>query len=600
MGTREKGCRTLFGLALLAVVLAGPATLAAGEPSAPEKAFDCLWRSFDANYALFPTKHVDWQALYKVYRPRVNAATTDEELFAAMSGILGHLNDNHVRLISPQPFRFFSAGWLFDRYGTAGIAKFQAFMGARPVPARYFPAPLRESANGIFAHGWLADGIGYVHFNAFDDAAGSARAMDEILAEFRTARALIVDVRRNGGGDDQVGKLLANRFADRKRLYMTSRDRNGPRHGDLDPVKRFFVEPAGPFPFTGPVILLTNRHSVSAAENFALAMRILPHVTVVGDFTSGCFADNYTAKLPNGWTIGLSMNLFLDCHGFCWEGIGVPPDIKVQDDYDSPERDRDPILETALDLIRSGPPARQDDSEGVPTAESLARLLAGDIRTMGADRAAARCARRYAGDRTGRYYLDAYELLELAGQLDESGQEEAGRQVLTLAGRLFPEMADPLEQLGFACLKGNRNEEAAQAFQEAISRRKPKLSPYARQFQTCLGDELAVALARGGSAALAGKFRSLRDEYPDWTNEGLVNSWGYELLGRGLAEQALPYFTLNTEQFPGSSNAWDSLGEALAKAGKKEEAVRSYEKSLQLNPKSRSATEALKKLRGDR
>ena len=51
--------------------------------------------------------------------------------------------------------------------------------------------------------------------------------------EFRNARALVVDVRGNGGGDDRVGRAIASRFTDRNRLYMTVALRNGPKHDDF-------------------------------------------------------------------------------------------------------------------------------------------------------------------------------------------------------------------------------------------------------------------------------------------------------------------------------------------------------------------------------
>jgi carboxyl-terminal processing protease len=269
---------------------------------------------------LFKAKHIDWQALYNVYRPEVTPKTTDDELFTILSKMLGHLNDNHVRLTSTNPERYFGAGFLYDFFGESGYPAFRAIiMRKRPVPERYFKSPLKETGNGIFAYGWLDGKIGYFHFNGFNNLEISAEAIDEIMAEFKDATAMIVDVRRNGGGNDQVGKLIADRFADRKRLYMTTQERNGSKHDDFDPMKRFFVEPEGPIQFTKTVILLVNRLSISAAENFGLAMRILPHVTVVGDFTSGCFADNYGFRLPNGWNVSLSKNLFLDYNGFCWE-----------------------------------------------------------------------------------------------------------------------------------------------------------------------------------------------------------------------------------------------------------------------------------------
>lgn len=104
-----------------------------------------------------------------------------------------------------------------------------------------------------------------------------------------------------------MGKVIADRFAGKCRLYMVVRDRSGPGYDDFREPKYWHVDPA-PRTFTKPAILLANRFSVSAAENFVLAMRVLPHVTVVGDFTSGCFADMAWFDLPNGWRFSLSRN----------------------------------------------------------------------------------------------------------------------------------------------------------------------------------------------------------------------------------------------------------------------------------------------------
>jgi len=66
--------------------------------SEPEKNFEFLWKDFDQNYGIFGPKRVDWDWLYKVYRPKVTPQTTENELFTIMSGMLKQLNDNHVRL----------------------------------------------------------------------------------------------------------------------------------------------------------------------------------------------------------------------------------------------------------------------------------------------------------------------------------------------------------------------------------------------------------------------------------------------------------------------------------------------------------------------
>ncbi len=61
--------------------------------------------------------------------------------------------------------------------------------------------------------------------------------------------------------------------------------------------------------------------------------------------------------------------------------------------------------------------------------------------------------------------------------------------------------------------------------------------------------------------------------------EAVVNLMGYEALTRGETERALAFFRLNSETYPDSANVWDSLGDALDRAGKKDEALASYEKA---------------------
>src|SRR6266498_2837125 len=52
--------------------------------------------------------------------------------------------------------------------------------------------------------------------------------------------------------------------------------------------------------------------------------------------------------------------------------------------------------------------------------------------------------------------------------------------------------------------------------------------------------------------------------------ESELNSLGYQLLGDHRTNEAVEIFQLNTNSYPNSSNAFDSLGEALLKSGNKE------------------------------
>ena len=79
--------------------------------------------------------------------------------------------------------------------------------------------------------------------------------------------------------------------------------------------------------------------------------------------------------------------------------------------------------------------------------------------------------------------------------------------------------------------------------------------------------------------------------------EGGINRLGYFVLYTLRAPaDALEIFALNTETFPQSANAYDSLGEAYLVSGDTTKAILNYRKSLALNPKNSNAEAVLKRL----
>ena len=75
--------------------------------------------------------------------------------------------------------------------------------------------------------------------------------------------------------------------------------------------------------------MLTSNVTVSAAEIFTMAMRALSNVTHAGQATRGALSDELTKRLPNGWRVTLSNEIYLDAAGKAWEGAGVPPKLAI-------------------------------------------------------------------------------------------------------------------------------------------------------------------------------------------------------------------------------------------------------------------------------
>ena len=586
-------------LLILAALSVVPGLVAAQQLSEPEKNFEHLWKTYDRNYALFGAKHIDWDALYKVYRPRVTAKTTDDELFQIIADMLGNLNDNHVGLSSPK--RRFQSGIL-------GQMKMEDF-GLDLVKQKYLKGKAKPLVDGVFDYGWLTDSIGYFHFRGFGRMEQTEAAIDQIIKEFKDAKAIVVDVRGNGGGDDRVGKLIADRFADRKRLYMKTAIRNGARHDDFTPWKYWYVEPGGPLQFTKPVILLTHRFSVSAAENFTLAMRMLPHVTVVGDATSGVFADVYGDRMPNGWSFRVSFKLFIDPSGFCWEGIGVPADIRETNTKQDIEQQRDKVLDLAVSLIESGGLRSQDESLSLrDIRESLAKNLARDINEKGLE-AALKAYRKAKSGPPASYYFDLEELMEAGDRLWKAGKKTEAIEAFKIGVAESPWSSAAHETLADAYFNLGDATQAASMYKKAseLNRRSYpwEIGSYDDAVRLSKGTMLlAKNLARdvedkGIEAALKafdqGKAGDPNSYYID---EDKINQLGYQMLNRGKTADAIEVFKLNVREFPKSSNVYDSLGEAYLKAGNNELAVQNYKRASELDPTNRNAIEVVKRLSG--
>ncbi|WP_339634686.1 serine hydrolase [Bizionia echini] len=78
-----------------------------------------------------------------------------------------------------------------------------------------------------------------------------------------------------------------------------------------------------------------------------------------------------------------------------------------------------------------------------------------------------------------------------------------------------------------------------------------------------------------------------------------LNRLGYEYLSAHKNLIAIRLFQLTANEFPASSNAFDSLGEAYLKQGDSALAIANYKKSLELNPANQHAKDVLKSLNFD-
>jgi DNA-binding beta-propeller fold protein YncE len=113
-------------------------------------------------------------------------------------------------------------------------------------------------------------------------------------------------------------------------------------------------------------------------------------------------------------------------------------------------------------------------------------------------------------------------------------------------------------------------------------------------------DLLAAAFDQGGLEAMTKTYREWKGNPATASvfTEVQVNVVGYQLMGAGELEGAIELFKMNAESYPQSFNVYDSLGEGYMNAGRTEEAITNYERSLAINPANQNAVRMLEKIRG--
>ena len=337
----------------------GKSIIGGDQDLSPEHSFEILWQEFNDFYALFETKNVDWDGIYRFLRPRITPQSTPQELFAICALMLEYLNDRHVALVTP--FSGFVSGRSDEPLtvdpSIVGRDTTIALGGGREESfdfdqVRNYVGNMHSQ--GSLQYGIIQNHIGYLFIPGFSGSVKDWESdIDAVLEQLRNTSGVIIDLRQNSGGVAGISRAVMARFIKTTHIYGYEEFRNGPNRSDFTSPRELKIEPADARQYINPIVLLVGKNTASAAERIVLALREQPHVTVVGSLTAGALGGTKRGQLPNGWTYQLTISKFVSADRISYEGTGVTPDIAIGSS-DSPDAG-DLVLEKGIEVLMGGP-----------------------------------------------------------------------------------------------------------------------------------------------------------------------------------------------------------------------------------------------------
>ncbi len=301
----------------------------------PEGNFNQLWRIIDEQYCYLDYKDIDWNVIGDKYRQRLTNPMTNENLFEVMDSMLYQLKDGHVNL---------TAAFNQTRFDFWSDSP-RNFVESIQESDRYLGTDYRRAAG--FKYKILDDNIGYIYYESFAYGIGDGN-IDQVLSYLAVCNGLIIDVRHNGGGNLTNAEKIASRFTNEKVLSGYISHKTGTGHNDFSEPYPIYLEPSTSIRWQKSVVVLTNRRSYSATNDFVSQMKGLPNVTIMGDKTGGGSGMPFSSELSNGWSIRFSASPHFD-RDMNHTEFGIEPDIKV----DMTEEDMYKGIDTIIEVARN-------------------------------------------------------------------------------------------------------------------------------------------------------------------------------------------------------------------------------------------------------
>jgi len=205
--------------------------------------------------------------------------------------------------------------------------------------------------------------VGILTVNTFDNDS-LPQWFEKIMPQFVECKGLIIDLRRNGGGNsDNAEALLPYFFAngyyeeqghtrmhisDWKSFGYTGADGwTGAKNDSL-----WIQSDTSGMKFLKPIVLLTSEKTFSAAEDFVSTMKDNKRAITIGEATAGSTGQNVFYQLPGGGSFRLVIKKSTFLNGKEFVGTGISSDIKVKQTVEDFLNNKDVVLQQAINYLQ--------------------------------------------------------------------------------------------------------------------------------------------------------------------------------------------------------------------------------------------------------
>lgn len=314
------------------------------EGNTPTEVFEYMWKTIEEGYVYFGYKAVNWDEIYKEFKPKINDTMESRQLYDTCAQMLKRLMDPSVSLKTS-----FAESHYVDT--TFYLPNFNRRLLERNYWKEYDQA-------GPFIH-TVIDSIGYIYYSSFDDKVTDEH-LDIVIGQLRAdsnIRGVIFDVRDNRGGDINNAFTILKRMGGDTTFSLSAVlfkafYKKGPERGDFTEAQTSYIEQSDKIKFHRKFVLLTNRTTMAEAALFATGSKGFNNVRVLGDTTGGRAGRIVGAEMPNGWILEYPASYFTTDDGRNLED-GVLPDKTVHTTPADEAQGKDAILEAALQEVKA-------------------------------------------------------------------------------------------------------------------------------------------------------------------------------------------------------------------------------------------------------